>query len=293
MHDPPHRYTTRPIPAASLPQHSRWTCIRPTPPDLETDWCGVKHTTREYAEKHCRDPKKPPGYDPHQIHRIERYSDTELSYRGWTKTMLTHLLGKHDAQEVGTLYVYRDIYYDADRVHLAESGPDFDRLAAAAHNTGEPTIYEDDITPILTAITTALHLELPHTSPRKLLRYAKNDIKRMTRERAHRDRRRYHALEISDEEATNHAAARCSWRSHSANQFVHRMRGHHLRHQATRIVDARLAHAAAQVLPHLAEPLAMTAASLSIIPAMGRPLPWRPAVRAGPPVNRCRKSSKT
>ena len=285
MQEPPQRYTLAPATPATLRQHSRWTCIRPSEPGEEVDWCGVRHTARKYAEKHCADPKRPQGYQPREIHRIERYSDNELSYRGWTTAMITGLLGEYDARAEGTYYSYKDRYYDCDRVHLAESGPAFDQLASEAHNTGQATIYEDDYSGVLAAITTPLDLEMPHTDMAKLLKYAVKDIKRMSREKAKRDgrSRTHRSPEVTDEEAFAHAAARCSWRSHAANRFVHAMRGRNMRGQANSIVHARLSHAALQVLPEFAEVLDWTLEPLKEIPAAGQPLPWTPSVRVGLP----------
>ena len=266
MHQPPHRYVTGPITPASIPKHSRWTCMRFHSGGADLNWCGVKHTAQKYAEKHCLDPKGPADHHPEEIHRIERYSDTELSYRGWTDHMMELLLGDPDAQDLGAVHVYAYALYDADTVHAAERNPDFDRLAAQAHNSGTMTIFEDDVTAILEAISMPLELELPFSDYSKLLKYAKKDIVRMTKEAALRYGKKYIPVKVGDEEGFAHAAARCSWRSHAANKFVYRIRGHHLSHEACDIVNARLAHAALQILPEYKNVLSRFEQALERIP---------------------------
>ena len=304
MHEPPHTYLTHSRPGVQLPKFDRWACLQAT---IKTGipWCGVKHTAQHHADKHCTklNDKIAPTESPYSaapIYRTERYSDTDLNYRGWTEYMISSLLILPDAQDRGHRYVYEDRLFDASRVHDIETTPAFDRLAAQAHNSGQGTTHEEDFSAVLHAVNHNIDLEIPSLHRQQLIDYAKADLQRMSDAKTARENsmhvkrnlRRIRTLnggkylECSDEYAILHAADRCSNRSRTSNSFFRRYRHHHLSHIAKTILDARLASAVCQIVPELHDYLTGTITSqntglehLDYLPAHGQPLPWSPVER--------------
>ena len=304
MHEPPHIYLTQSRPGVQLPKFDRWACLQAQTKN-GIPWCGVKHTAQRHADQHCAklNDKMAPRESPYSaapIYRTERYSDTDLNYRGWTEYMISSLLGLPDAQDRGDRYVYEDQLFDASRVHDIEITPAFDRLAAEAHNGGQGTTHEEDFSAVLYAVNQNLDLEIPSLNRQHLLDYAKADLQRMSDAKTARENglhvkrnlRRIRTLnggeylECSDEYAIQHAADRCSTRSRTSNSFFRHYRHHHLSDVANTILDARLASAVRQLVPELHDYLTSTITNqntgfdhLDHLPAPGQPLPWSPVER--------------
>ena len=304
MHKPPHRYSLAHRPGITLPEHSRWSCILPQNGDGHP-WCGVKHTAERHAARHCETlnkgvPQGQPRHSPAPIFRIERYSSTELHYRGWTEDMIRAILGEADAEDSGDKHVYEPRLYDVPRVHHAELTPRFDHMSSQAQRANEATTFEEDFTAILRAVSRDVHLAIPSVNPRTLIEYARADLQRMSDEKAARENglsvkrdigrirtlngARY--LNHPEGEALAHAAQRCAPRSKPASAFFRQHRQHHMGHEAWRILTARLGSAVCEIAPDLRQQLTPIITNpntrvpyLDQLPQPGQPLPWSPAHR--------------
>lgn len=302
MHRPRHRYTTDRRKGVYLKPEDRWGCLQTSTKTL----CNVRHNAEDYAKNHCKALNKnlrgQQKFKPKRIHRIERYSKTDLLYRGWTQDMIQKLLGQPDAEDRGTHYVYEPCLYDADRVHNAEATPSFDQAAAKARNSGEITTLEEDFSAVISAITENLHVNLPTINTSSLISHITEHVQQNTAKNlAHKfsmnPNTRCDQLELKDmvedhhqyhtgDDYLEHAVRSFVANRNPAHAFSRQYRHHYLFNQADDILMARISNALYEIAPDLRTHLAPYLRNyyrdppyLDQLPEPGMPLPWTPGKR--------------